>query len=247
MKKWILLILVSLCVCPAFAQKGWGRVINGGAKRLINPAAVERGASRASSQIPLFRHKTQLRNFPDSTPITIYASSAGQVTARALLPDELRQRLSQLHAPEHFQENKRALYRGMKFDQLDDLKNLLQNGLEVKRTFHPGEIWTSPDPGVACGYALPSSWDYAPDKFATGLPVVVRIFHTPYLFAQNQPDIVWQNRVFFRDIPARYIFDVDVLLGVNNKLGWYKVTLEQGNITFTPAPSRYVGGILDSY
>ena len=237
MKKWILFILVSFCVCPAFAQKGLGRVINGGAKKIINPSAVARSAFRASPQFPLLGQKVQIRNFPDNSPVIIYTSPESRVSARALLPDELRKLLlvsNKLHAPEHFQENKRALYRGMVFNQLDDLKNLLQNGLEVKRSHYPGEIWTTPDPGVALGYALPSSWDYAPDKFPTGLPVVVRILHTPYLFAQNQPDIFWQNRVFFRDIPARYISEADVLLEVNNKLGWYKATLEKEELVLRP-------------
>ena len=48
----------------------------------------------------------------------------------------------------------------------------------------------------------------------------------------------WDYFYYFTNLPAGYIQDVMVFLEVGGEPGWYKVTLENGVLVFTPAPSR---------
>lgn len=259
MKKIIVLFLLGCCTFPVWAQKGHrptpakSKVSVSSTRRTKrNPQKPHdrtsnnylRGKTQRAlaSQIEI-RQQTRLANFPDQSPISIYTPQIRLLSARALLPDELQTlfRLSkQITMPNHFQVNDQTLYRGMVINQLSDLKNLLQNGLETRQTYHPGEIWTSPYPGVAFDYAIPNAWNHWQEEVQTGLPVLVRISLTPPLLAKNPPDIFWQNRVFFRDIPARYMPDVMVFLEVNGQRGWYKATLENEEVALIPVDHQEV-------
>lgn len=210
--------------------------------RTSNNHLREKTQRALASQVEI-RQQTRLTNFPDQSSISIYTPQTRSLSARLLVPDELQTlfRLSkQITMPSHFQVNDQTLYRGMVINQVSDLKNLLQNGLEIRQTYHPGEIWTSPYPDVAFDYAIPNDWNSWQEEMQTGLPVLVRISLTPELLAKNSPDISWQNRVFFRDIPARYIPDIMVFLEVNGQRGWYKATLENEEVVLSPVVNQEV-------
>ena len=128
---------------------------------------------------------------------------------------------------------KAAVYRGMYMADLKNVGNLLINGLEINKSdAYPGEIYTTPFLRMALGYAVPKP-GVKPE-----IPVLVRIRLTTELL-DKKASVSWgAERVFYKAIPASFLSDVMVFLEVNGKPDWYKVTLENGELIFTPAPSR---------
>ena len=125
--------------------------------------------------------------------------------------------------------SEKALYRGIRLRSLDELKNILVNGLETdKGVVRPGEVYTSFDPLRALNYTIPSQGINA------NLPVLMRIPYNSslqqYLSSQDHYVIIFEE-----DLPASVISDVWVLLSINDRADWCKVVLlEDGKLAFVP-------------
>ena len=116
----------------------------------------------------------------------------------------------------------------MRLGELDEVKNLLVNGLEVDKSNYIGEIYASPSIFSSLGYAI--------DGEKPGLLVLIQIPETPALqsYLEEEIQVVTGEVIFHQDIPARFISDVWVFLETNGTPEWYKVTLEEGTLVFTP-------------
>ena len=258
MKKLLVLSLFCLCVCPSYAQKG--KMIKGalGGRAALTDAVTRQVAKQtvAASQMRL----AKITNLPGQPTVQVRlpqtaVSDSPVLSARILKPSELYKNIEsktgmQLYMPDEFYGKEEAAYRGMRLDGWDDLKNLLVNGLQIERTHYRMIYASKKSSVVALSYAVPTREALIFESFLDGeyqLPVIVKIPLTNEVLSFHEPDQRTGWLTFRQDIPSSMISDVMIFLEINGKPDWYKVTLEQGNITFTPAPSRYVGGILDSY
>ena len=132
-------------------------------------------------------------------------------------------------------------YRGMQLSTLDDLKNLLVNGLERSRSYYDGDIFVSPEPYIALNHALPRLWDTWNGKMQVDLPVLVQIPVTEQLLLENAPKSLGPRWIFNRrDVAAYLISDVWVFLEVNEVPGWYKATLENDEVVLSPVPGEWL-------
>lgn len=251
MKKWILLILVSLCVCPAFAQKGLGRLVNGGAKGLVNPAAVERSAFRASP----FLQPIKITNLPSGSALNNTKLVWTGNTALGVTQQSLSARLldgPSLHAlvfPQQeqmwvplalAQNESSSVYRGITLSNLAELKNVLTNGLEANRGFYSGQVFTTPSLRIALNYALPSKYDvFAAQKGEFKIPVLLNIRLTQQI-EQLPSGTMGLSRIFYQNIPSSALTDVMVFLEMGGKPGWYKAELKDGDIGFSAVQSGQV-------
>ncbi len=244
-KKLIALCVVSLCISSAFAQRG--RISRPVGRPTVSqtlrqkthrqsPPNVNyylRKKIQPRTQPPLKRCETTLLNLQDHPKLIIYTQHNGPLTARLLFPDEIDK---QLHAflPKHYIKDRYTLYRGMVLNSLEDLENILQNGLEVYRTRQGTAVWTSPSIHTALNHALPRFTLRHNGEFQTELPVMVRISRTSQLLAENPPEDLGYRQPFSRDIKPEYIAEVSVFLEVNGTPDWYTATLEDGHLVLRP-------------
>ena len=149
----------------------------------------------------------------------------------------------QIFLPKDILENKESFYRGMRLEKLDDVKNLLINGLEAHRTNYHGDIYASLMPSIALWHAIMAGKNlsvlvqipatdklrsYAPEAFPTDDRYAAKAFQTGEVC------------IFRRDVPASFISNIWVFLEVNGNPGWYKATLENDELIFTPVPAAYL-------
>ena len=152
--------------------------------------------------------------------------------------DAIGRYTEQTFLPKDILENKESFYRGMRLGKLDDIKNLLINGLEVNKSNYSGEIYASLQISIPLYYATMGS---------ENLPVLIQIPATETLRSYAPEAFPTEDRyaakafqtgevcIFRRDIPAHFISNVWVFLEVNGKPDWYKVTLENDELVFVPA------------
>ncbi len=260
MKKLVVLSLLCLCVCPSYAQKG--KAVKAGVDAACGKGltqTVTRQIARQTVSMPEVR-LAKITNLPGQPTVNVrlpqvLSSETQFLSAKILKPSQLHKNISlveslQLYMPDEFYGKEEAAYRGMRLENVDELKNLLANGLEIRHTAYDEGIYAAKSPAVALSYAVPPLEVSIYESFMDGefpIPVMTKIPLTKGLLQTNAPGCSKGWLVFGKDLPKEMISDVMIFLEINGKPDWYKVTLEQGNITFTPAPSRYVGGILDSY
>ncbi|MBO4675903.1 MAG: hypothetical protein J5601_07475, partial [Elusimicrobiaceae bacterium] len=252
MKKLLIALLICCCVSPLYAQRG----------RKFFPRKKSVTVSRVQAALARTREKTtptnvshiQIIDLPDkplvklggatnNTPAVLSAQMLIGADSWILIHpiDAIGRYTAQTFLPEDILENKESFYRGMRLGKLDEVKNLLVNGLELDKTNYSGEIYASLQVSISLWYAtignenlpvliqIPATEtlrSYAPEAFPTEGK------HAPKAFRTGEVC------VFRRDIPARFISNIWVFLEVNGEPGWYKVTLEDGELVFTPAPSR---------
>ena len=171
--------------------------------------------------------------------MTIRTTQPPPTHANLLEPDILRSIVfpaGQVYVPQPFAEENPALYRGMKLSEISDIKNLLINGLEMKKSHYVGEIFTSPSLNVATNYALPVLWDQYEGEAQMEIPTLLRIPVTPLLLQTNAPEQFGFQWIFRRNVSAAHISDIMVFLNINNTPGWYKAVLENNYVIFVPVP-----------
>lgn len=237
-----------------------GRVDNAPAV-LSAPAlsdAVQQTAQKSLSQTD--ERMAQIANLPGKPTIWVRLPHVEDtdvpiLSARIIKPSELHENISlveslQLYMPDAFYVPGDAAYRGMRLDDMDDLKNLLANGLETSHTAYDEGIYAANSPAVALSYAIPSYDSCIYESFLGGefpIPVITKIPLTKELLQTNAPGHSKGWLVFGKDLPKEMISDVIVFLEIDGKPDWYRVTLEQEKIFFTPAPSSKVPGHYDTY
>ncbi len=242
MKKLLVLSLFCLCVSPVFAQKNFWR----GVTHWKKPAAFETNIkaavlrTEAALKLPGSPH-IRITNLPGEPTVKLGGAvdNAPAVLSARLLDGEalyagIFPQTRQMIVPSALtRREKAAVYRGMYMADLKNVGNLLINGLEINKSdAYPGEIYTTPFLRMALGYAVPKP------GVKPKIPVLVRIRLTTELL-DKKASVSWgAERVFYKAIPASFLSDVMVFLEVNGKPDWYKVSLENDELIFTPAPSR---------
>lgn len=243
MKKLLVILLLICCVGPALAQEG--KVIKAVKAARGSTALTEAVSQQAARQtlraakIPI-PQLAQIANLPGCPTVSVRRANpapggvTGVLPARILNYKELHSFLHherQIYVPLSFAKSKTGLYRGMQLENLDDVKNLLINGMEVSKTAKNAIFADSRLP-VNMSYALPDPYE------ESSFPVLVRIKLTKPFLKRNPPAHLNTQWIFPDDIPAAMLPDVMVFLEIGGEPGWYKVTLENGELVFTPAPSR---------
>lgn len=229
---------------------GWYRVLWQN-KLIFTPLTNDTVKPAAKSQAYI-----QITNMPGEPTVKLGGAvdNAPAVLSARVLPsvdrwdiisptDPVGAYTGQIFLPKDILENKESFYRGMRLEKLDDVKNLLINGLEAHRTNYHGDIYASLMPSIALGHAIMAGENlsvlvqipatdklrsYAPEAFPTDDRYAAKAFQTGEVC------------IFRRDVPASFISNIWVFLEVNGTPGWYKATLENGELIFTPVPAAYL-------
>ena len=245
MKKMLTVFLMGAGVLPSVAQKVPVKNFSSveGLNRAVTTAARNAAVANAAA-----RKLVPLLNFTE--PAKVYFQSAvptkktKKIKAQLLHPEHLREVIfppKQAFVPQGLTTDGTNFYRGMQLSTLDDLKNLLVNGLERSRSYYDGDIFVSPEPYIALNHALPRLWDTWNGKMQVDLPVLVQIPVTEQLLLENAPKSLGPRWIFNRrDVAAYLISDVWVFLEVNEVPGWYKATLENDEVVLSPVPGEWL-------
>ena len=224
-------ICITCVVCfglalPAAAQK--------------NIKSLQRALAQASTAtVPLTVKTLKIVGLParpsvhiffDVPPAPRVKNSVRLVPPRQVYPLLYKIEEQKMFVPRDFVNQTQALYRGMAIADIDELKNILVNGLETTKTNYKKKIFTAYDPLTAVLYAQPTHLF----NEQANLPVLIKIPLTPAL-DQYAPQQFETAQAFRQNIPADAISDVWILLEINKKADWYKVTLQDGEIVLFPA------------
>lgn len=247
MKKLWMLSLLCFCVAPSYAQRNFWR----GLTHFKKPAALETNIKSAVSRteaalkLPGSPH-IQITNLPgeplvklggtvDNAPAILSARMlSGQEVARSVFPGETL--LSAMYLPTALNTQDDVMFRGLKLYNLKSVKNILAKGMRYKdvSAVYRGEVFFS-------------GWLFRVTDFATAasaeeqsFPVIVK-----FVVPTDERTVYARAHMFSmdyyyleEDIRVSEIQDIMVFLEVDGKPDWYKATLEDGDLVFTPAPSR---------
>lgn len=230
-------IALAICFCwalPVAAQKNIKPLQPGLARR------VQGAQQSAALSRPLAVKTLKIINLPARPSVRILLPTAPHVknSVRLLPPRQVYPTLHKLgkrkmFVPRDFVNQTEALYRGMAIASIDELKNILTNGLELKKSNYPKQIFTAYNPLTAVLYSQPTHRFNA----EADLPVLVKIPRTPAL-AKYAPEEFATALAFRKSVPAEAISDVWVLLEVNKQADWYKAFLEEGEVVLLPADGQ---------
>ena len=253
MKKLIFVLWLVLGISPAFAQGN--KVVQTGAKLATSGDIALRVARQVEKQAALHAvsavpgmQLAQIANLPGQPFIHIQLPKPVNTTARVLparllngydFYSELCPTPGLRFLPQTFNNGSPSLFRGLALKDVGDLKNILTNGLELKKTAY-SRLYFSTDIDMALSFSqaptLPSS--QANEAF---IPVVVKVEVTPQLKRRRflyHDD--WENYVSMRNVPSRFLSEVVAFLEVDGKPGWYKAVLENDELVLRPAPADII-------
>ena len=264
MKYILFLLLLVFGTFPTHAQRGQGlrTWLKSWKMRPSVAAQVEQRAARQAVQtsVTAGMRLAKIANLP-GTPLVQVQFPEGDgpqgtdiLPARVLKPSEVYKAISltynsQLCVPAEFATPDGAIYRGLKLNNLAELKNILVHGMEIKKSHFP-EIYASYSLGVALGFSVsPFEWatyENLPD-IDFELPTVVKIPVTIRLLEKNTP-YESNGDVFFRqDIWPDLMSDVMVFLEVDGKPGWYRATLQDKNLVLIYSPTKNIEGWIEEF
>ena len=249
MKKLLIALLICCCVSPLYAQRGrrffsW--------KKPATFSRVQAALSRNREKItPVNVSHIQITNLPKQPIVKLGAplprandtKMPAMLSARMLSGREGRRRvfpgetlLSAMYLPTVLNTQENVMFRGLRLYDLKSVKNILVKGMRYKdvSAAHAGKVFFS-------------GWLFRVADFATSalsdeqaLPVIVKfaipsdertIYAKGHMFSMDY--YYWRE-----DIRVSDIQDVMVFLEVDGKPDWYKATLEDGELVFTPTTSR---------
>lgn len=233
-KKFLSILLICLCAGPVFAQKKLEKL-----RHILTPstAQIQRRVTHVfkkhaavSPQVltplpvkpPLVfvRHDLQKPLTANELRLLTGADVTAKVFPTGLLS-------GQFYAPVSLPSLEPVAYRGMSLKNLEELRYLLTNGMEVSKVSYSmsGKIFFSGSMYVAGLFAR-----HAKEQLA----VVVK-FKAPEDISLYHAQQSYYTQT---DIPPTAIKEVFVFLEVQGKPGWYKAALQDGQLTLTPAPSK---------
>lgn len=247
MKKLVVLSLLCLCVSPSYAQKDFWRGLTHWKKPAAFETNIKSAVSRTEAALKLLGSPhIQITNLPGEPLVKLGGAvdnAPAILSARMLSKQESYKTIwpeqgfsSPIYIPTTLNSEEEVMYRGMRLYQLTSVKYILEHGIKythVSKAMHDKIFF--------------SGWVYRAADFATYasmeqefLPTIIKFTVPPYRDNIYKRIDVWGFDYFYwgQDIPASNIQDVMVLFEVNGTPGWYKVTLENGELVFTPAPSR---------
>ena len=146
MKQLLIILLLTCCVGPAFAQEK--PLIKAGLEGISNLAgAVNRGVvtqTAGAAKVPVVR-LAQLTNLPDQPRVRVrlwltrnLPTIPEVLSARVFVGNDMPGQIfsdkwKKLYIPPILNEPEPALYRGMRLSNLEELKYVLTHGLETKK------------------------------------------------------------------------------------------------------------------
>ena len=237
-------------------RAGWNRLGKSAASSPRVAGNVEEGVTRALVKIqpPMATH-IQITNLPGEplvklgTPLPVINGVPGNpfpvLQARIMHGEENDKHLFRrngngffpsVYVPEALNTQEKAGFRGLKLYNLRDVQHILEHGLEYNKVAEK----------MGCKIYFADGVYHAAGHMTDGsryleIPTLVRFQLLP-----NEINIHASISLFgdlnyyywWRNIPPRYIQDVMVFLEVGGVPGWYKATLEKGELVLTPAPGR---------
>ena len=251
MKKLLVLSLLCCCFSPVYAQRSnvWPNLteLASQVRLRVERLAIQRQLRQSSGPY------LQIMNAPSRQPsvklgttmlpFNTHVSPNDIVPAKILKEREIAQSifpgetlLSAMYIPEALNTEEDVMFRGLRLYTLTSVQNILQNGIQYKKV--------SPEFERKIYF---TGWVFRALNFAYSAPVDTEILPTIVKFRVPKDDrnIYARNHIFSvdyyywaEDVRAEDIQDVMVFLEVDRKLGWYKATLENGQLVLTPAPSR---------
>ncbi|MBR4682469.1 MAG: hypothetical protein IKP06_04115 [Elusimicrobiaceae bacterium] len=237
-------------------RTGWNGVRKSAASAPRVAGNVEKAVTRALVQVkpPMATH-IQITNLSGkpfvklATPLPVKNGVLGNpfpiLQARVLSGEENYKHLlpdrggffPPVYVPEALNAQEEAGFRGLKLYNLRDVQHILEYGLEYRKVTAKMEnkIYFADGVYHAAGYITDNDSSYLE------LPTLVRFKLLP-----DKSNIYANVSLFFdlnyyywaKNIPSGYIQDVMVFLEVEGVPGWYKATLENGELVLAPAPSR---------
>lgn len=227
-------IALATCLClalPAAAQK------NIKSFRPVLERKIQHAQPSNALTQPFAIKTLKIINLPSRPSVHILLPALPHVknSVRLVPPEQVYPLLhkfkeQKIFVPRDLVNQTKALYRGMAVTNIDELKNILTNGLELNKSNYRKQIFTAYDPFTAVLYSQPTHLFNA----QANLPVLVKIPVTSSL-EQYDPEHFATALAFRQSLPADIISDVWVLLEVNKKPDWYKATLKDGEIILSPA------------
>ncbi|MBQ8032881.1 MAG: hypothetical protein IJ266_02855 [Elusimicrobiaceae bacterium] len=222
-------LALVICFCLALPA---------GAQRPLK--SLPRAFTQAGATQPFTLKTLKITNLPTRPRVQILLSatphvknSVRLVPPRQVYPLIYKWRERKIFIPRNFVTQTKALYRGMSLTGIDELKNILVNGLDVNKSNYHKKIFTAYEPLTAVLYAQPThQLNVQPH-----LPVLLKIPVTPAL-EQYAPQAFKTAQAFHNSVPASTISDVWILLEVNQKADWYKAVLEDGEIILFPSHAQ---------
>lgn len=255
MKRIIFCLLLLMSLSPAFAQ---GSKVGQTGIKLATQSDIalkvgqqfgKRVLARATD-VPTVTALARISNLPGSPLVQIQLPQTAQsaigekiLSVHTLegqqLPDLVSKQDSQVyvHIPTRFNSGERALYRGLHLRNLDELKNILVNGLECNKTLCSQIFFTNRLYG-SLGYA--SGLPYTDkERYLPRLVVLIQIFVNRPLVLSKFRRALYDEYVS-KNLPADKLTDIMVFLEVNGQWNWYKVILQDGEIVFQQTPNAKV-------
>ncbi len=255
MRKFLFfLFIICFCVGPSFAQRG--KLI----ERVVKFATQRGLASRIAQKIRVRTVSSplaQISNLPGTPLVQVRMPQVGQITSPVILTAQVLSAaeiatyvggtVGQIYIPQVLTQMRPSWYRGMKLKDIQEVENILVNGLEVAKSSYPGDIYTSSSARIALSYAIPTGlalrWG-TPDALI--IPAVVSIRPTAEELERCDlhSSTMRYEHVAREDIPADMLQDVVVFLDINGKPDWYQAGLEGGKLVLTPTPTAREKGFL---
>ncbi len=224
--------MLCFCVSAAFAQRPFRRA--GFTKRAACRPACETKIQHQIEHVTRTPSHIQIVNLPQAPLVRVQTPRLGEkeiLSARLLNNKQATPQMfpggagaMSLFIPPVLNSPEPVGYRGLPLSNTEELKNILENGLETKRTIE-GKIFFSGWLPTALRFSQVSK-----EKIVT--LIQFRVPEDALLYEYND------NYYTQQDIPASYIKQVVVFLEVDAEAGWYKVTLENGDLVFTALPGQ---------
>ncbi len=195
------------------SEKGWGETINSDLVKVIT--YYERNLFPVSVRTengPFVTTQTARIMFPKEVEAVTFKEH-NEVLALATQ--------QKIYAPT---EEKGLSYYGMQLDDFSQLKTILTDGfsvnpVQVKKNI--SRAWHQSMPDKERAWYLESKPEELP------VPVIIKL---------SLPKERWNEKY----ISASRIAEVTVFLEINEIADWYKVTLQDGELVFSPAPSALI-------
>lgn len=233
MKKYLLFLLCVIIASPAFAQLGRG--VSTGAKSVSLVETLRRAAAQKvlESSTPAIKAVAPPQNFPVrvALPQQTHSLLMAQLVNSDKFLDEVFPIQGLRYLPQTFTDGTPALFRGMSLSRVEDLKNILQKGLERNKSVY-SVLFFSGNIDEALSYAT---------EEGPAIPVVVKVEMTSQLMRHRPPyyDMA-DNYIFTRDLPSPFLTKVVAFLEVDGKPGWYEAVLENDEVVFLPAVADFI-------
>lgn len=241
MKKFILTLLISLCACVSFAQKGKdlarvGQLVNRGvvAQTLVQKAVANNLERLAQDGVRLVK----ITNLPGEPVVPLKtgssATSSGILSGRMLTGKEVStqvfsERWSKVQVPLSFNREERVLFKGLRLFNLGQLAHILKSGLEIKKTRSP-VVFVTNFFADAIGYSA---------ALYGNMSVVVKVSVPPD--TKHILGKTWKHDyLFMQDVPADNILEAVAFMNVEGVNNWYKVILENGKIVLESTPNTVI-------